>query len=315
MSELMSMSETRSQPRCGNCGQAGHNRRTCTNNTEPSVPRRNRRLQDMQDERRDEMDRARWAREEEEQRLERLRQEHERVQAIAQARLNQHVQLADAERRRRTEQQVRANELRAREAAQRARENERRARENERRAAQAQRSNQGHIQINAPNMQISLHAGSNTITVHHHGVRQHHDSAAREQANRQRTPAVRAEIERLRQQAQTDENLRIMTQINNDLSERIARPMALTRRPEPRPKLIDSDFLKRVSELPIIRDKAVDTDDCPVCMETLGETGKTVLKCGHIVCQSCFLQQVLRATASEKVDSCACPVCRVNYLK
>ncbi len=296
MSELMSMSETRSQPRCGNCGQAGHNRRTCTNDNEPLVPRRNRRLQDMQDERRDEMDRARWAREEEEQRLERLREEHERVQA-------------DAERRRRTEQQVRANELRARENAQRARENERRARENERRAAQTQRSNQGHIQINAPNMQISLHSGSNTITVHHHGIRQHHDSASREQSNRQRTPAVRAEIERLRQQAQTDENLRIMNQINNDLSER------LVRRPEPRPELIDSDFLKRVSELPIIRDKAVDTDECPVCMETLGETGKTVLKCGHIVCQSCFLQQVLRVTASEKVDSCACPVCRVNYLK
>jgi len=302
MSELMSMSETRGQPRCGNCGQAGHNRRTCAHNNDnesavdsadrPSgreVARRNRRLQTMQDERRDEMDRARWARE------------------AAEARRLQEARI------RHTEQQARENERRARERVQenvhRARENERRARENERRAAQTQRSNQGHIQINAPNMQISLHAGSNTITVNHYGNRQQSDSATREQANRQRAPAVRAEVERLRQQAQTDENLRIMTQINNELSER------LSRRPEPRPELIDSDFLKRVSDLPIVRDKAVDTDDCPVCMETLGETGKTVLKCGHIVCQSCFLQQVLRATANKKVDSCACPMCRVNYLK
>ena len=302
MSELMSMSETRSQPRCGNCGQAGHNRRTCAHSNDNESPvdsadrpsgrevaRRNRRLQTMQDERRDEMDRARWARE------------------AAEARRLQEARI------RRTEQQVRENERRARERVQenvrRAQENERRAQENERRAAQTQRSNQGQIHINAPNMQISLHAGSNTITVHHYGNRQQSDSAAREQANRQRTPAVRTEIERLRQQAQTDENLMIMTQINNELSERLAR------RPEPRPELIDSAFLKRVSELPIVRDKAVDTDDCPVCMETLGETGKTVLKCGHIVCQSCFLQQVLRATASKKVDSCACPVCRVNYLK
>ena len=297
MSELMSISETRGQPRCGNCGQAGHNRRTCAHNNdnESAVasagrPTRNRRLQAMQDERRDEMDRARWARE------------------AAEARSLQEVQI------RRTEQQARENERRARERVQenvrRARENERRARENERRSAETP-SRQGHIQINNANMQISLQAGSNTITVHRYGNRQQSDSAAIAQANRQRSPAVRAEIERLRQQAQSEDNLMVMNQVNHELSERLQRSLPVQAEPE----MVDAAFLKRVNELPILRDKVVDVAECPICMETLGETGKTVLKCGHVVCQGCFLQQVLRATASKKVDSCACPVCRVNYLK
>ena len=292
MSELMSMSETRSQPRCGNCGQAGHNRRTCahSNDTESPVASagrpsgRNRRLQAMQDERRDEMDRARWARE------------------AAEARRLQEVRI------RRTEQQVRENERRARERAQ---EHERRARENERTSAEVPSSRHGHIEITNANMQISLHAGSNTITVHRYGNRQQSDSAAIAQANRQRSPAVRAEIERLRQQAQSEDNLMVMNQVNAELSERLQRSLPVQAEPE----MVDAAFLKRVNELPILRDKVVDVAECPVCMETLGETGKTVLKCGHIVCQGCFLQQVLRATANKKVDSCACPVCRVNYLK
>lgn len=297
MSELMSMSEARGQPRCGNCGQTGHNRRTCatSNNNESllasaarlsarEVSRRNRRISRMQEERRDEMDRARWAREE------------------AEARSLQEVRI------RRTEQAVRENERRARERAQ---EHDRRARETARRSAEAPSSRQGHIHINNANMQISLHAGSNTITVHRYGNRQQSDSAAIAQANRQRSPAVRAEIERLRQQAQSEDNLMVMNQVNAELSERLQRSLPVQAEPE----MVDAAFLKRVNELPILRDKVVDVAECPICMETLGETGKTVLKCGHAVCQGCFLQQVLRATASKKVDSCACPVCRVNYLK
>jgi hypothetical protein len=103
----------------------------------------------------------------------------------------------------------------------------------------------------------------------------------------------------------------VMNQVNAELSERLQRSLPVQAEPE----MVDAAFLKRVNELPILRDKVVDVAECPICMETLGETGKTVLKCGHAVCQGCFLQQVLRATANKKVDSCACPVCRVNYLK
>jgi hypothetical protein len=69
-----------------------------------------------------------------------------------------------------------------------------------------------------------------------------------------------------------------------------------------------------IATLPILREKAVEADECPICIEALGETGKTVLKCGHTLCQGCFLQQVLRATATKRKTDCACPICRVNYI-
>ena len=69
-----------------------------------------------------------------------------------------------------------------------------------------------------------------------------------------------------------------------------------------------------IATLPILREKAVEADECPICIEALGETGKTVLKCGHTLCQGCFLQQVLRATATKRKTNCACPICRVNYI-
>jgi len=69
-----------------------------------------------------------------------------------------------------------------------------------------------------------------------------------------------------------------------------------------------------IATLPILREKAVEADECPICIEALGETGKTVLKCGHTLCQACFLQQVLRATATKRKTDCACPICRVNYI-
>jgi len=76
----------------------------------------------------------------------------------------------------------------------------------------------------------------------------------------------------------------------------------------------NEEGLARMAALPVLRETAVKTDECPICIEDLGETGKMVLKCGHIVCESCFLQQVLRATSTNRPNNCACPVCRVNYV-
>jgi hypothetical protein len=72
--------------------------------------------------------------------------------------------------------------------------------------------------------------------------------------------------------------------------------------------------LARMAALPVLRETAVEATECPICIVDLGEVGKTVLKCGHTVCVSCFLQQVLRATAMRNTNGCACPVCRVNYI-
>lgn len=67
-------------------------------------------------------------------------------------------------------------------------------------------------------------------------------------------------------------------------------------------------------ELPILRTDEVAADDCPICMEILGETNKSVLRCGHSLCTSCLLTQTLRGVALKSTSSCFCTVCRAPYL-
>ena len=80
------------------------------------------------------------------------------------------------------------------------------------------------------------------------------------------------------------------------------------------PNMVTDEGLARMVALPVLRETAVEATECPICIEDLGETGKTVLKCGHTLCVSCFLQQVLRSTAMRSTNDCACPVCRVSYI-
>jgi hypothetical protein len=63
--------------------------------------------------------------------------------------------------------------------------------------------------------------------------------------------------------------------------------------------------------LPIITDTAFETNNCPICLDNIGETGKSILRCGHQLCVSCLLTLTLRATL---LSSCKCPVCRVSYM-
>ncbi len=80
------------------------------------------------------------------------------------------------------------------------------------------------------------------------------------------------------------------------------------------PNMVTDNELARMVALPVLRETAVEATECPICIEDLGEVGKTVLKCGHTVCVSCFLQQMMRATAETRARECACPVCRVSYI-
>lgn len=66
--------------------------------------------------------------------------------------------------------------------------------------------------------------------------------------------------------------------------------------------------------LPILRTDEIAADECPICMETIGETNKTVLRCGHSLCTGCLLTQTLRASALKTVSSCFCTICRAPYL-
>ena len=61
--------------------------------------------------------------------------------------------------------------------------------------------------------------------------------------------------------------------------------------------------------LPNIRETAIESDDCPICLDTFGEVGKTILRCGHQICTSCLFIQTRNG-----VGQWLCPVCRAPYV-
>lgn len=66
--------------------------------------------------------------------------------------------------------------------------------------------------------------------------------------------------------------------------------------------------------LPIISTTAFEAEDCPICMEPLGETSKVILRCGHQMCVTCMLTQTILAAKERNSKKCQCPHCRVEYL-
>lgn len=66
--------------------------------------------------------------------------------------------------------------------------------------------------------------------------------------------------------------------------------------------------------LPIIRDTLIEADDCPICFESLGETNKSILRCGHQVCMKCIITQSIRCITTQNINNCTCPVCRNTYV-
>lgn len=77
----------------------------------------------------------------------------------------------------------------------------------------------------------------------------------------------------------------------------------------------EQDRLTNREPLPVLRETVIEAEDCPICLETLGETAKVILRCGHQMCISCMLIQTLRAAAEKNVRTCQCPVCRTGYLQ
>jgi len=74
---------------------------------------------------------------------------------------------------------------------------------------------------------------------------------------------------------------------------------------------IDKDAIIRRTLLPILRETAIESNDCPICLETLIETNKTILRCGHILCTNCLITQTL---INFKDGMCKCPVCRERII-
>ena len=74
-----------------------------------------------------------------------------------------------------------------------------------------------------------------------------------------------------------------------------------------------NNMINRVA-LPVLVNDAYDIDECPICLETLGDTNKTVLRCGHPLCTPCLLTMTLRSAANRNTNSCICSVCRTAFL-
>jgi len=91
-----------------------------------------------------------------------------------------------------------------------------------------------------------------------------------------------------------------------------ARQQAPQQAPQLAPQRARPTKKKTCPELSEKRDKVIETESCPICMDTMGETDITVLRCGHTFCSHCVLSHTLRC-AMKPVD-CSCPVCRGVYI-
>lgn len=47
------------------------------------------------------------------------------------------------------------------------------------------------------------------------------------------------------------------------------------------------------------------SENCPICMETLGKTNVITTRCGHQLCVGCFTRNLIEAKSNK------CPVCRI----
>jgi hypothetical protein len=107
---------------------------------------------------------------------------------------------------------------------------------------------------------------------------------------------------------QTEFNDRVMRRIR----EREARQPVLQQQAQ-QPVQLSDRWVNR-EPLPIISTKAFEAEDCPICMEPLGETSKVILRCGHQMCVTCMLTQTILAAKERNSKKCQCPHCREEYL-
>lgn len=76
--------------------------------------------------------------------------------------------------------------------------------------------------------------------------------------------------------------------------------------PPPRPPSV-SPPPRQVSSRPLVSSQPpvsspIETEDCPICMESLGKTNCCTTACGHQFCMKCFLKH------TKTKDTC--PICR-----
>ena len=77
---------------------------------------------------------------------------------------------------------------------------------------------------------------------------------------------------------------------------------------------VQNNALVNRERFPIIRETAIETVNCPICLETLTETSNVVLRCGHQLCLPCFLTQTLMGNQMQNTNRWKCSICRTRYL-
>jgi len=108
---------------------------------------------------------------------------------------------------------------------------------------------------------------------------------------------------------QTERNDRVIRQYNQRQQQQPVRQQQQAQQ-----TVKQSDRWVNREPLPIISTKAYEAEDCPICMEPLGETSKVILRCGHQMCVTCMLTQTILAAKEMNSKKCQCPHCRVEYL-
>jgi hypothetical protein len=58
----------------------------------------------------------------------------------------------------------------------------------------------------------------------------------------------------------------------------------------------------------IFKTNVIETAECPVCFDELGNTNKAILRCGHQFCSDCIFTHLQKARGSD------CPCCRAEYV-
>lgn len=64
---------------------------------------------------------------------------------------------------------------------------------------------------------------------------------------------------------------------------------------------------KRKFDSLVFNEKAIESDECPICMKEFGETNHVVLRCGHQFCGDCIFHHIQTSNGSR------CPCCRQEY--
>ena len=133
-----------------------------------------------------------------------------------------------------------------------------------------------------PSSQLSQSNGANSIRQQQQqGLQQQ-----REQINRQRLAQQREQInrQRLLQQRRRERRANEEAQTQQEISR----------------------FERELKELSLV-EKVIECDDCPICMDGLGDTNKMVLRCGHQFCGDCILNHFQREGGTK------CPACRTDF--